>query len=161
MPTDKAELIVTAPMYETVRIELDISKNKSLNIPLRGEKIEGLTGLLVWATVSEGGLLLDIRLTDEHGETMIHFPSMPLKASVEIYENIGTLNAPERGIPLYAGRPEIIDEPAKGLERLKCIIAINEMAKPRKQGIPAILDVTLRVQDETFRFSRYDVNISN
>jgi len=162
IPAGKVQLTVSAPMYETARIELDISKkNISLDIPLRGEKIEGLTGVLVWAVILEEGLYLDIRLTNENGETMIHFPSMPLKADVRIYENIGTQESPKRGKTLYEGQPAILDEPSKGLKRLKCIIPLNEIAKSRLKEMSAILDFTVLVQNDTLKFSRYDLNIRN
>ena len=157
----KAQLTVTAPMYETLRKELDISKKISIDIPLRGKKIEGLTGVLVWDRIEEASLFLDVRLTNENGETMIYFPSMPFKADVKIYENKGTVKVPERGKPLYAGQPDIIDDPPKGLKRLKCKIALSEIAKPRQQGTLSILDFILRVQNDTFQFSRYDLNIGN
>jgi hypothetical protein len=89
------------------------------------------------------------------------FPSMPFKADVKIYENSGTTEAPERGQQLYVGQPEIIDEPTKGLKRLKCKIALSEIAEPKQLETPIILDFTLGVNTDIYRFSRYDLRLNS
>jgi hypothetical protein len=60
---------------------------------------------------------------------------------------------------LFKGHPDIIDEPAKGLERLKSNISLNEIAKPQHQHKPMILDFNLNVLDTALQFSRYDLSI--
>ncbi len=158
LPAGEGVLTVEAEGYEPCsRSVLLKGEATHVEVALVGTEVRGLAGILFWCTWEPDALRIDIRLTDSSGVALQHFPALQFDGEARIAANIGSADSPRRGAVLFEGPVAVRLDPLASLEKLSCRIPRGSIAAPPAGLRQAMVELSLRTRQGTFRWARGDV----
>ena len=157
LPRGEGVLTVDADGYAPWQKRLLVKgRETTIDVRLQGNKVPGLSGILVWCAWEPEALRIDIRLTDAAGMTLRHFPSLPFTGLARLSVNLGSEGSPRPGALLFEGSVPVSYDPLASLDRLKGRIPRGSIARPPASA-GGMLEFTLNTPQGAFRWVRGDV----
>ena len=158
-----------APAYEPMEKEIVVRRGRNIvDLNMVGTEIPGLTSIIAWADPEEGkGVVLEIRLVNEKGEGIVHFPRLPISAQGKLFYRIGSKDNYAYGDLLWEGDFEFYWDSSEFLGKNKALIPADAMLEGMQaakievsEKTYGILELVLQTPKGEFTDKDWDVQLN-
>ncbi|MBE0478290.1 hypothetical protein IBX65_04105 [Candidatus Aerophobetes bacterium] len=130
-----------------------------VDIPLKGDKIPDLTGIICFTESEKEGITVEIRYVDSERIGMTEFPRLPIKINVTLRERVGREEPYEKGEKLFEGEVKDLWDSGEYLAKNKGFLPWDEVAVKFEDRKYAILDVKVTLEQGDFEDTIGDVKL--
>jgi len=142
----------------TKKIKVKTGENK-LDIPLKGDKIPGLTEIICFTESDKKGITVEIRYVDPEGIGMTEFPRLPITIEVTLWERVGEEGNYRKGKKLFEGPVQHIWDSLEYLAKNKGFIPWEKIPVDIKEEKWGIMEVRVKLQQGEFKDTVEDVQL--
>lgn len=137
-------------------IKVKPGENK-LDIPLKGDKIPGLTEIICFTESGKKGITVEIRYVDPEGIGMTEFPQLPITVEVTLWERVGEEDNYRKGKKLFEGEIEHFWDSAAYLAKNKGFIPWDKLPTKIEEEKWGIMEVRVKLEQGEFKDTIDDV----
>lgn len=130
-----------------------------LNIPLKGDKIPGLTEIICFTESDEKGITVEVRYVDPEGIGMTEFPCLPITIEVTLWERVGEEENYTRGKKIFEGSIDHFWDSNAYLAKNKGFIPWDKLPVNTQDKKWGIMDVTVKLEQGEFKDTVDDVQL--
>jgi len=142
----------------TRNIKIKPGENK-LNIPLKGDRIPGLTEIICFTESDKKGITVEIRYVDPEGIGMTEFPRLPITVEATIWERIGEEDNYKKGKKLFEGEIEHFWDSSAYLAKNKGFIPWDKLPIKIEEEKWGIMEVRVKLEQGEFKDTIDDVQL--
>jgi len=142
----------------TKTLKVKSGKN-TINIPLKGDKVPDLTGIICFTDSDEKGITIEVRYVDSKGIGMTEFPRLPVKIEITLWERIGEEDNYKKGRKLFEGPVEEFWDSKAYLAKNKGFISWDKIPVRFKEKKYGVMEIRVHLKQGDFKDTVDDVQL--
>ena len=158
----KKTIKIDAPGYESVAREVSIDRGVTrVVLAMKGIEIPGFDRMLIYTDfIPEKGIEIEVRFVDKDRNGIEHYPRLPMRMDVKLFERIGTEKQYRRGKLIYSGPVDLTWDSEAFLGKINGIIPWKKLSVNLAVGTYGVLDVVLHLPYRDLKATSADIPLT-